>query len=346
LLSAAPLFSLSIPENSLRNEFMHSPRRQFLQLATSAAALPLLGRTAWAQSYPSHPVRWIVTSSAGGPADTLARLMGSWLSERLGKPFVVENRTGAGGNIGTEAAVHAAPDGYTIHLTATSDAINATLYTNLNFKLLRDLAPVASLIQGPFVMLVNPTFPAKTVPEVIAFAKANPGKINFGSGGTGFASHVAGELFMMLAGVSMVHVPYRGQAPAMTDLLAGRVQVVFNPLVSSLSHLREGRLRGLAVTTTTRAEALPQVPAMSEFVPGYEASIWFGVSAPANTPLAIIERLNKEINAGLADPKIKTRLASLGSTPMSMSPPEFGKFVAAEVEKWSKVVQAAHIKAG
>ena len=279
------------------------------------------------------------------PADILARLLGAWLSERLGQPFVIENRTGSGGNIGTEAAVRAPADGYTIHLTATSDAINATLYGKLSFSLLRDLAPVASLIRGPFVMVVSASFPAKTLPEFIAYAKANPDKINFGSGGVGFASHVSGELFKMMAGVNMVHVPYRGQAPAMTDLLAGQVQVMFDPLVSSLPHIREGRLRALAVTTATRAQPLPDVPTVAEFVPGYEAGIWFGVSAPRNTPSGIVEKLNAEINAGLADPRIVARLAELGSVPLRMSPAEFGKFLADEVEKWRKVVRAANLKA-
>jgi tripartite-type tricarboxylate transporter receptor subunit TctC len=320
-------------------------RRQLLQFAAGTAAIPALPRFASAQAYPTRPVRWIVTAAAGGPADILARLVGSWLSERLGQPFVIENRTGSGGNIGTEAAVRAPADGYTIHLTATSDAINATFYEKLSFNLLHDLAPVACLIRGPFVMVVSSSFPAKTLLEFIAYAKANPGKINFGSGGVGFASHVSGELFKMMAGVTMVHVPYRGQAPAMTDLLAGQVQVMFDPLVSSLPHIRDGRLRPLAVTTSTRAGALPDVPTVTEFVPGYEAGIWFGVSAPRNTPDEIVGKLNAEINAGLADPKIVARLADLGSVPVRMTPAEFDKFLADEVEKWSKVVRAAHIKA-
>jgi tripartite-type tricarboxylate transporter receptor subunit TctC len=325
---------------------MKLPRRKFLHLAAGAAALPALSRFAWAQAYPSRPVHWVVTAAPGGTADILARLLGSWLSERLGQQFIIENRTGAGGNIGTESVVRAPADGYTLHLTASSDAINATLYDKLNFSLLRDIAPVASLIRGPFVMVVNPSFPAKTVPEFIAYAKANPGKINFGSGGTGFATHIAGEMFKMMTGVNMVHVPYRGQAPAMTDLLGGQVQVMFDPVVSSIGHIRAGELRPLAVTTSTRSEVLPEVPTVGDFVAGYEASIWFGVGAPGNTPAEIVDRLNKEINAGLADPKIKARLADLGATPMPMTPAEYGKFVADEVEKWGKVVRAAHLKVG
>ena len=315
-------------------------------MAAGAAALSAVSRRARAQAYPSRPVRWVVTAAAGGSADILARLMGQWLSERLGQPFIVENRTGAGGNIGTESVVHAPPDGYTLHLTATSDAINATLYDKLNFSLLRDIAPVASLIRGPFVMVVNSSFPAKTVPDFIAYAKANPGKINFASGGIGFATHIAGEMFKMMTGVDMVHVPYRGQAPAMVDLLAGQVQVMFDPVVSSLSNIRAGKVRALAVTTSTRSEALPDVPTVGDFVPGYEASVWFGVGAPGNTPAEIVGTLNKEINAGLANPRIKARLADLGAVPMSMTPAEYGKFVADEVEKWGKVVRAANIKAG
>ena len=320
-------------------------RRQFLHLAAGAAVLPAVSQTAGAQGYPSRPVRWIVTAAAGGPADTLARLLGSWLSERLGQPFVIENRTVAGGNIGTEAVAHAPADGYTLHLTATSDAINATLYHKLNFSLIPDIAPVASLIRGPFVMVVNSSFQAKTVPEFIAYAKANPGRINFASGGTGFASHVSGEMFKMMTGVDMVHVPYRGQAPAMTDLLSGQVQVMFDPVVSSITHIRAGRLRPLAVTTSTRSQVLPDVPTVGDFVPGYEASIWFGVGTPRNTPTEIVDKLNQEINAGLADPKIRTRLADLGADSMPMTPAKYGKFIADEIAKWGKVVQAANIKA-
>ena len=323
---------------------MKLPRRQFLHLAAGAAALPTVTRIARAQAYPSRPVHWIVTAAPGGAADILARLLGSWLSERLGQQFVVENRTGAGGSIGTEAVVRAPADGYTLHLTATSDAINATLDEKLSFNLLRDIAPVASLIRGPFVMVVQPSFPAKTVPEFIAYAKANPGKINFASGGTGFAAHVSGELFKIMAGVEMIHVPYRGQAPAMTDLLGGQVQVMFDPVVSSITHIRAGRLRPLAVTTSTRSEVLPDVPTVGDFVPGYVASIWFGVGAPRNTPAETVDKLNKAINTGLDDPKIKARLSDLGGVPMPMTSAEFGKFLADEVEKWAKVVRAGNIK--
>jgi len=325
---------------------MRASRRLFLGLSAGAVALPALSRAAHAEAYPSRPVRWIVTAAAGGSADMLARLLGSWLSERLGQQFVIENRPGAGGNIGTEAAVRAAPDGYTLHLTATSDAVNATFYEKLSFNLVRDIAPVACLMRGPFVMVVNSSLPARTVPEFIAYAKANPGKISFGSGGTGFAAHVSGEMFKLMTGVDIVHVPYRGQAPAMNDLLAGQVQLMFDPLVTSLGHIRAGALRPLAVTTSTRSEALPDVQPLSDFVPGYESSIWFGVGAPKDTPAEIIDRLNREINAGLADARIKGRLAELGTAPSVMTPSEFGRFVADEVEKWGKVVRAAHLRAG
>jgi tripartite-type tricarboxylate transporter receptor subunit TctC len=321
-------------------------RRKFLHVAAGTAALPALCHAALALDYPTRPVHWILSAAPGGTADILARLMGAWLSQRLGQQFVIESHPGAGGNIGTEAVVRAAPDGYTLHLTATSDAINATLYQNLDFKLDRDLASVAGLIRGPFVMVVVPSFPAKTVPEFIAYAKANPGVINFGSGGVGFASHVAGELFKMLAGVNMVHVPYRGQGPAMTGLLGGQIQVLFDPVVSSLAHIHGGRLRPLAVTTATRSEALPDIPPMGDFVPGYEASVWFGTSAPRNTPADIIDKLNRETNAGLADPALKARLIDLGGVPMPMSPTEFDKFIAHEIDKWAKVIKFANIKLG
>lgn len=321
-------------------------RRKFLHVAAGTATLPALSHDAWALDYPTRPVHWILSAAPGGTADILARLMGAWLSQRLSQQFVIESHPGAGGNIGTEAVVRAAPDGYTLHLTATSDAINATLYQNLDFKLDRDLASVAGLIRGPFVMVAVPSFPAKTVPEFIAYAKANPGVINFGSGGVGFASHVAGELFKMLAGVNMVHVPYRGQGPAMTGLLGGQIQVLFDPVVSSLAHIHGGRLRPLAVTTVTRSEALPDVPPMGDFVPGYEASVWFGTSAPRYTPADIINKLNRETNAGLADPALKTRLIDLGGVPMPMNPAEFDKFIAHEIDKWAKVIKFANIKLG
>jgi tripartite-type tricarboxylate transporter receptor subunit TctC len=325
---------------------MKRSRRKFLRLAAGAAALPALPHVALALDYPTRPVHWILSAAPGGAADILARLMGAWLSERLGAQFIVESHPGAGGNIGTETVVQAAPDGYTLHLTATSDAINATLYENLNFNLDRDLAPVAGLIRGPLVMAVTPSFPAKTVPEFIAYAKANPGVINFGSGGVGFATHVAGELFKMLVGVNMVHVPYRGQGPAMTGLLGSQVQVLFDPVVTSLPHIRGGRLRALAVSTATRSDVLPDVPSMGDFVPGYEASVWFGTHAPKNTPAVIVEKLNEETNAGLADPALRTRLIDMGGIPMLMNPADFGKFVADEIDKWAKVIKFANIKLG
>jgi tripartite-type tricarboxylate transporter receptor subunit TctC len=325
---------------------MKFPRRKFLRLAAGAAALPAWPNVARALDYPARPVRWIISAAPGGSADILARLMGAWLSERLGQQFIIESHGGAGGNIGTEIVVRAAPDGYTLHLTASSDAINATLYQDLDFNISRDLAPVAALIRGPFVMVVLPSFPAKTVPEFIAYAKANPGAINFGSGGVGYATHISGELLKMLAGINMVHVPYRGQGPAMTGLLGGQVQVLFDPVVSSLPHIQAGRLRPLAVTTAIRSDVLPDVPPMSDFVPGYEASVWFGATAPKNTPADIVNKLNNEINAGLADPKLKARLVELGGIPMPISPAEFGTFIAAEIEKWGKVIKFANIKLG
>jgi tripartite-type tricarboxylate transporter receptor subunit TctC len=323
---------------------MNLLRRRFLQMAAGVAAFPATPHLALALDYPTRPVRWIISTAPGGPADILARLMGAWLAGRLGKPFIVESRPGAATNIGTEAVVRAAPDGYTLLVTAPSNAINTTLYRNLSFNEARDLMPVAGLIRGPFVMVILPSFPAKTVPEFIAYVKANPGVINFGSGGVGFATHVAGELFKMLAGVNMVHVPYRGQGPAMTGLLGGQIQVLFDPVVSSLPNIRGGRLRPLAVTTATRSDVLPDVPPLRDFVPGYEASVWFGASAPRNTPVAIVDKLNKGINAGLADPVLKARLLDLGGIPMPMSPAEFGKFIAGETEKWAKVINFANIK--
>ena len=324
---------------------MKLPRRNFLHLAAGAAALPAVSRVAWAQAYPSRPVRIVVPTATGSTADILVRLMGQWLSERLGQPFVVENRPGGGTNIGTEAVVRASADGYTVLWAASPNAINATLYDKLNFNFIRDIAPVASVTRGPFVMLVNPSFSAKTVPEFIAYARTHPGMINFASGGTGYASHLAGELFKVMTGVKMVHVPYRGQAPAMTDLLSGQVQVMFDPVVSSIAHIRSGKLRAIAVTTMTRLDSLPDIPTLGEFLPGFEASVWFGIGAPKNTPTEIVDRLNKEINAGLADPKINERLADLGGTPLVGSPADFGKLIADETEKCAKVIRAANIKA-
>jgi tripartite-type tricarboxylate transporter receptor subunit TctC len=318
---------------------MKLPRRQFLQLAAGAAALPAVSRIARAQTYPTRPVRLIVNFTPAGANDFTARLIGQWLSERLGQQFVVENRPGAGGNIGTEVVVRAAPDGYTLLLVSTANAINATLYKDLQFNFIRDMAPVASIVQNPFVMEVNPSLPTKTVPEFIAYAKANPGKLNFGSAGTGTGPHVATELFNMMTGVKMLHVPYRGAGQAKTDLIGGRVQMMFDVLASSIAHIRAGELRALAVTSAVRSEVLPDIPTVGEFVPGYEASGWTGVGAPKNTSVEIIEKLNREINAGLADPKIKARFADLGAMPTIMTPPEFGKLIAEETEKWAKVVK-------
>jgi tripartite-type tricarboxylate transporter receptor subunit TctC len=307
------------------------------------ASLASVG-SATAQAYPTRPVRLVVGGPPAGPNDILARMMGQWLSERLGQPFIIENRPGAGGNIGTEAVVRAPPDGYTLWFVFAGNAINATLYEKLNFNFIRDIAPVAGIVRGTLVMEVNPSFPAKTVPEFIAYAKANPGKINMASGGNGTPPHVAGELFKMMAGVDMVHVPYRGAGPALTDLLGGQVQVTFDAIISSIEHIRAGKLRPLAVTTSTRSEVLPDVPTVSDFVPGYEASNWFGLGAPRDTPPEIVHRLNKEINAGLADSKLKARLADLGGTPIPGPPSDFGKLIGDETEKWAKVIKFSGAK--
>jgi tripartite-type tricarboxylate transporter receptor subunit TctC len=319
-------------------------RRSFLHLAASAAALPAVTRTAWAQAYPSRPVRIVSGFAPAGAGDIVARLMGQWLSERLGQQFVVENRPGGSGNIAAEAGVRAPADGYTLLMVSSANAANAALYDKLSFSFLRDIAPVASIIRAPYVMAVIPTVPAKTVPEFIAYAKANPRKLNMASVGIGSGTHLVGELFQMMAGVNMVHVPYRGAGPAFTDLLGGQVQVMYPSTVSSIGYIRAGQLRALAVTTTTRSEALPDVPTVDEFVPGYEASAWFGVGAPKATPAEIVEKLNKEINAGLADPNIKARLADLGGAALTGSPADFGKLIADETEKWGKVIRAANIK--
>jgi tripartite-type tricarboxylate transporter receptor subunit TctC len=324
---------------------MKLPRRNFLHLAAGAAALPVVSRIARAQAYPTRPVRIIVPVTAGAVNDILARLMGQWLSERLGQQFVIDNRPGGGSKIGTEAVVRAPADGYTLLLVANTAAINATLYDKLNYNFIRDIAPVASIIRAPYVMAVNPTVPAKTVPEFIAYAKANPGKITMASTGIGSGTHIAGELFKMMAGINMLHVPYRGGAPALTDLLAGQVQIIFVTTASSFEHIKTGRLRALAVTTATRSDALPDVPTVGEFVPGYEASAWFGVGAPKATPAEIVEKLNKEINAALADPNMKARLADIGGTALAGSPADFNKFIAEETEKWGKVVKFVGIKA-
>ena len=323
---------------------MSLPRRRFLHLTASAAALPLVSRIAGAQAYPTRPVRIIVGFASGGTQDIIARLLGQRLSERFGQPFVVENRPGGGGNVGAEAVVRAPPDGYTLLLVGSPNMINATLYEKLNFNFIRDIAPVASIDRAPLVMEVNPAFSARSVPEFIAYAKANPGKINMASAGTGTGQHVAGELFKMMAGVAMTHVPYRSAGPALTDLIGGQVQVMFDALPASIEHVRAGRLRALAVTTATRLEALPNIPTVGDFVPGYEASGVNGVGAPKNTPAQIVDRLNKEINAALAEPKMKARLADLGLTVVTGSPADFGKLIAEETEKWAKVVQFAGIK--
>ena len=324
---------------------MNLPRRQFLRLtAASAAALSTGLRFAWAQTYPTRPVRWIVGGPPGGPTDASARLIGQWLSGRLGQPFIIENRPGAGGNIATEAVVRASPDGYTLLLVSVANAISATLYEKLNFNFIRDIAPVASIIRAPFVMLVHPSVPAKTVSELIDYAKANPGRLNMGSAGNGTGTHVAGELFKMMAGVKMIHVPYRGAAPAMTDLIAGQVQVMFIVPVTAIEHVKAGKLRALAVTTATRSEALPDIPTVGDFVAGYEASGFFGVGAPKTTPAEIIDKLNMEINAALANPKIKARLADEGGGQFALSPADFGKLIADETEKWARVVKFAGIK--
>jgi tripartite-type tricarboxylate transporter receptor subunit TctC len=317
-------------------------RRIFLELAAAAVVLPVVSRIAGAQTYPTRPVRLINGFPAGNASDILARLIGQSLSEQLGQRFIIENRPGAASNLGAEVVVRAPSDGYTLLLITPSNAINATLYEKLNFNFIRDTAPVASIVRAPYVMAVNPLVPANTVPEFIAYAKANPGKLNMASTGIGGATHVFGELFMMLADVDFLHVPYRGSF--IPDLLGGQVQVVFAPIAHLIEHIRAGKLRALAVTTTTRSPALPDIPTVAEFVPGYEASGWYGIAAPRNTPIEIIDRLNKEVNAALSDPKMKTRLAELGVVPMPTTPSEFGELIAAETEKWGKVVRAASIK--
>jgi tripartite-type tricarboxylate transporter receptor subunit TctC len=325
---------------------MKLPRRKFLRLAAAAAALPAVSHFAWAQSYPTRPVRLVVGFPPGGGTDIIARLIGQWLSERLGQQLVIENRPGAGSNIATEGVVRAAADGYTLLLVSAAHAINATLYDRLNYNFLRDIAPVAGVIRVPNLMEVNPSLPPKSVPEFIAYAKANPGKVNYASGGNGTAQHLAGELFKIMTGVDMVHVPYRGDAPALTDLIGGQVQVMFGNMPSSIEHIRAGKLRPLAVTTAARSEALPDLPPVGDFVPGYEASTWQGLGAPGNTPAEIVDKLNKEINAALSDPKIKAKLADLGGSVLSGSPADFGRLIADETEKWGKVIRAANIKPG
>jgi len=322
----------------------HPHRRKFLHLALGAAALPAMSRIASAQAYPMRPVHWILGAPPGGALDIVARLMGQWLSERLGQPFIIENRPGAGSNIAAEAVVRAPADGYTLLLVATANAINATLYEKLNFNFIQDIVPVARITREPNVLVVNPSVPVKTVPELIAYAKDNPGKINMASSGNGTIQHMAGELFKMMTGVDMVHVPYRGGAPALTDLLGGQVQVMFAFMSSSIEYVRAGKLRALAVTTTMRSPVLPDTPVIGDFVSGYEASGWTGVGLPKNTPAEIVDKLNSEINLGLADPKISARLADLGSTVVVGTPADFGMHIANETEKWAKVIRAANIK--
>jgi tripartite-type tricarboxylate transporter receptor subunit TctC len=324
---------------------MELPRRQFLQLAAGAATLPAVPRIAGAEAYPARPVRLIVGAPAGGGFDIVARLMGQWLSERLAQPFVIENRPGAGGNIATEAVVRAPADGYTLLLVTGVNAISAALYEKLSFNFIRDIAPVAGITRESLVMVVNPSVPAKTVPEFIIYAKANLGKLNMASGGIGTPSHVAGELFKTMTGVDMLHVPYRGTAPSLTDLLGGQMQVTFTSMPSAIEYIRAGRLRALAVTTATRSDALPDIPTVGEFLPGYEASIWYGVGARKAMPAEIVEKLNEEINVGLTHPKLNARLAELGGTALAGSPADFGKLIAEETEKWGKVIRAANIKA-
>jgi tripartite-type tricarboxylate transporter receptor subunit TctC len=324
---------------------MKLPRRRFLQLAAGAAALPAIALMARAQTYPARPVRIIVGYPPGDSPDTVARIMGQWLSDRLGQPFVIENKPGAATNIAVQAAVDAAADGYTLLWVTTANTSNVTFYDGLHFDFLRDVAPVAALVRVPLVMVVNPSVPAKTVAEFIAYAKSNPGKINMASAGVGGTIHLAGELFKSMAGVDMLHVPYRGSPPAISDLMTGRVQVMFDAVPSSLPHIRSGALRALAVTTLTRSDVLPDVPTVADTVAGYEASAWIGATARRGTPAQMIETLNREINAGLANPGIKARLADLGMTPVPATPAEFGSFLAAETEKWGKVIKFAGIKA-
>jgi tripartite-type tricarboxylate transporter receptor subunit TctC len=325
---------------------MKLARRTFLRLAAGAAGLPIIPRVAWAQNYPTRPVRIIVGFAPGGGTDLLARLMGQWLSERLGQQFVVENRPGATGNIATETVARAAPDGYTLLMIDPQPAINVTLFDKLSFDFIRDIVPVAGVLRVPNVMVVNPSVPAKTVPEFIAYAKANPGKLSMASPGNGSAPHLTGELFKMMADVDMVHVPYRGGAPAMSDLIAGQVQVLFIGPSASIEYIRAGRLRALAVTAASRLEILPDIPTVGELVPGFEASGWFGIVAPRKTPPEIVDKLNREINAGLADPKIKARLVDFSGTALAGSPTDFGSLIDDETKKWARVIRFAGIKAG
>jgi tripartite-type tricarboxylate transporter receptor subunit TctC len=323
---------------------MKLTRRRFLHLAAGAAALPAVSGFAWAQSYPMRPVRIVVPAAAGGIPDIAARLIGQWLSERLGQPFIVENRPGGGGNIGTEVIVKASPDGHMLLLVVPNNAFNATLYEKLNYNFIRDIAPVSPILDTPEVMMVHPSVPARTVLELIAYAKSNPGKLNMASPGNGTGPHLSGELFKMMTGIDMVHVPYRGGVPAMTDLIGGQVQVLFIAPAVAIEHIRAGKVHALAVTTASRSDVLPDVPPVAEFVPGYASGGWFGIGAPKETPPEIVEQLNKEINAALADPKIRARIANMGSNGFAGSPLDFGRHIAAETDKWAKVIRAAGIR--
>ncbi len=324
---------------------MKLQRRRFLQLAGASTALPVVSRSAWAQSYPARPVRLVAPFPPGGSIDLTARLLAQWLSERLGQQIVVENRPGAAGNIGSEAVANSPPDGYTLLLCSVANSISATLYEKLGYNFVRDFAHIGGISRAPNVMVIHPSIPAKTVPEFIAYAKANSGKVNMGSSGIGTSIHVSGELFKMMAGVSMQHVPYRGSAPMLTDLVGGQVQVAFDNLQPSMPLIKAGKLRGLAVTTATRSEALPELPPIADSVAGYEASTWNGLSAPKNTPAEIVDKLNSELNAWLADPKVKSRLADMGAWPIPGSPADFGKLIGNEIDKWAKVIRTANIKA-
>ena len=324
---------------------MKLPRRQFLHLVAGAAALPAVSSSAWAQAYPTRPVRLLIGFAPGGTQDVVGRLLGQWLTERLGQQVIIENRPGAASNIAAEAAIRSPPDGYTLFMIGPNNAINASVYDKLRFDIVRDSAPVAGILRVPNVMEVNPAVPVTSVPEFIAYAKANPGKINFASGGVGTSVHVSGELFKMMTGVNIQHVTYRGAGPALTDLLAGQVHLMFDNLPSSVEHIRAGKLRALAVTSTTRSQALPELPTVADFLPGYEASAWYGIAAPAGTPAVIVERLNQELNAAFADPKMKARIAELGGTPLPGSPADFAKLFADETEKWAKVVKLSGAKA-
>jgi tripartite-type tricarboxylate transporter receptor subunit TctC len=328
-----------------RGRIMKLLRRHFLKLAAAAAAAPALPRLAAALDYPTRPVRIVAGFAAGGGVDITARLIGQWLGGRLGQSFITENRPGAGGNIGTEAVVTAAPDGYTLLLATVPNAVNASLYEKLDFNFIRDIAPVAGIIRVPMVILLNPLVPARTVPEFIAYAKANPGKVNMASAGNGSAPHLAGELFKMMAGVDLVHIPYRGQGPALTDLLGGQVQVLFATTPGTSEYISSGKLRALAVTSASRAEMLPELPTVGDFVPGYDTSQWYGLCAPAKTPPDIVNRLNVEVNAGIADPGMKAKLAAIGGEPLPGTPADFARLIAEETDKWAKVVRAAGIKA-